>query len=73
LNLPIPYTPNKPYCIICGNATEQETCMAMCANKLKALREAIRLRKSIEQMGITEYDERTIRSYNRIQSMLKLK
>lgn len=73
LKMPIPYTPKRPYCVMCGNTTDKDTCTLLCAKKLNILREAIRLRKSIEQMGITDYDQRTIRSYNRVQAMLKRK
>lgn len=60
----------KPYCIMCGNPTKSETCSDECRVKLRKLHNAIDNRIVMEKMGAKQYDERTIRDFNKIQDII---
>ena len=60
----------KPSCILCGNPTKEETCSDNCDVKLQKIRNAIDNRIAIERLGEKQYDERTIREFNKIQNII---
>ncbi len=67
-----PFIPDYNPCVVCGKETKAETCSDRCMNKLSKLREAIRLRKSVEAMG-DHRDENPLkqqRAFNRIQDYI---
>jgi len=67
------WIPDYSYCIICGTKTESETCSSTCKDMLSSVRDSIELRKYIESQGVKEYNEKTIKDFNRIQDIISRK
>ena len=69
--IPKPFIPSYKVCLICGKKTTQETCSVSCTKKIDILRGAISSRIASEKSGIKQYNEQTIKIFNRLQNQLK--
>ena len=64
------YIPDFSYCIICSKECDNDTCSENCANKLDKITFTIKEKKKSEQFGTRQWDQKTIRDFNKIQSII---
>ena len=66
-----PYTPRYNFCVVCGDKCEDETCSDRCKGILVFLRQSIKDRIKEEKKGAKNYDEKTIRQFNKVQDAIR--
>lgn len=64
------WTPDYPYCKMCGKESKSDTCSENCSNKLTSVRNAIENRKLTDKKGLKEWTPRMIRDFNNIQDII---
>ncbi len=73
MNLEQSYVYKKPYCLICGRETDEETCSPPCARTLQMVRNTISNQITIEEElgGVKpKWNAREINAFNKLQDYI---